>query len=359
MNCLLDSVSPFYGCNAPVPISGMYLSNLPGIEFANIDGIANADEVTWSGVWSDLQASTKDTFKDDVISEFAKRYMLKQITQSVDLGKTINTSNLTAPVANTTNGLLLEMMEQGGQCIGSNLQGMYIQTINFYYEGTNPTPAFTLTFKDADLLNVELTIVATNVVPGWNQVWVDSYFNAKRMYVLASGNFDNYVELDLSLFNLDNFGGYQWGSNFQYLYYSYGTCGIQTRINGCSYNSATNTAISQMNTYGMSAVMSTRCSWDTVVCNNKRQFFSAWQHCLAIELLNYRINSSRVNRWTSIDKKQAVELQKLFTIKYRGGSFESVSYPGKLRQAIESTTINSGDGCIRANDFIIHRENML
>lgn len=359
MQCLKDSVGCFYGCGATIPISGMYLNQLAGIEFANINGIANADQITFSGLFDDLQATCVDTFKDDVISEFGKRYMLKQTTQTVDLGKVINITNITAPVANTTNGLILEMMEQGGQCIGSNMQGIYIQSINFYWNGTNGTPTLTLNFQDADLLNIELTIVAKNVVQGWNNIWVDYSFAAKRLYVLASGNFDNYVELDLSLFNLDNFGGYTWGNSYQYLMYSYGTCGIQTRINGCYYNSQTNIAIKGMNTYGMSAIMSTNCTWDAVVCNNKRQFFSAWQHCLAIELLNYRINSSRLNRWTSIDKKQAVELQKLFTIKYRGGSFDSVEYPGKLRQSIESTNINSGDGCIRANNFLIHRENRM
>lgn len=359
MECLVNSVSPYYGCGAPTPISGMYLSNLPGIEFANIDGIANQDQITWSGLWDDLQTTAKNCFKQDVIAEFGNRYMLKQTTQTIDLGKVINTTNITLPAANTTNGLLLEMMEQGGQCIGSNLMGIYIQSINYYWNGTAGTPTLTLTFKDADLLNDELIINPTNVVQGWNTFWVDFSFAAKRLYVLASGNFDNSVQLDLSLFNTDNFGGYTWGNSFQYLMYNYGTCGTQTRINGCTYNSSTNTAIKGMNTYGMSAVMSTNCTWDAVVCNNKRQFFIAWQHCLAIELLNYRINSSRLNRWTSIDKKQAVELQRLFTIKYRGGQNESVTYDGILRQSIESTNINTGDGCIRANNFLIHRENRM
>jgi hypothetical protein len=356
MDCLVDFVGLFDGCGGQTPQSGMWLNQLPGIEFSNIDGIANSDQINWVGLWSDLQQTAKETFREDVIEEFGKSYMLKQITQTVDLGKVINTTNLTAPpTANVSNGLLFETMYQGGQCIGSNLEAVYIQEIKFYWQGTNPTPAFTLTFQDADLLNVEMTIVATNVVPGWNVVWVDKLFTAKRLQVLATGNFDNYVQLDLSLFNLDNFGGYTWGfgGNYAYLYYSYGTCGIQTRINGITYNNATNIGISNINCFGMSAVMSTKCTWDAIVCANKRQFASAWQHLLAIELLNYRLNTSRLNRWASVDKKQGADLQKLLTVKYRGGvDGNGTQYAGKLQSAIKSIVLNDNDGCIRNNAYI-------
>lgn len=367
MECLRDFVGPFTGCGAPTPLSGMYLSQLPGIEFQNIEQIANKEQVSWSGVWDDVQATTIDTFREDIIEEFGKRYMLKQITQTVDLGKQIDTSILTPPVSDTTNGLLIETMQSGQQCIGSNLMAIYIQQLYFYWEGTDPTPTITITFKDADLLNVERTIVVDYPVAGWNTIWVDSTFAARRLYVLASGNFDNYVKQDLSLFNLDNFGGYTWGAyaNMGYLSFSFSSCGIQSRINGVSYNSAANTAITGPNCFGISCVMSTRCTWDSVVCANKKHFASAWQHCLAIELLNYRINTSRVNRWVTVEKKQAQELQILLLKKYRGNMYgqtidpNDTQYPGKLQNAITSLVLNPSDGCLKANDYMIFRESRM
>ncbi len=338
----------------------MYLDQLPGIEIANIDGIADAEQLTYVGVWNDLQATTADTFREDVIAEFGKRYLLKQITQTVDLDKGIDITALTAPNGDQF-GLLFETSQQGDQCACSNLQDIYIQAVNFYWSGTNGSPSLTITAQDADQGTVlyTTTIVA---VPGWNQVWVDMQFSTRRMYLFASGNFDNYVRLDLSQFNLNDFGTqnayFGNGAGNAWQWYNFGGCGCQARVNGVEYTSASNLGVTGPNSFGLSAVFSTRCSFDSIVCANKKHFASAWQHCLAIELLNYRINSSRLNRWTTINKQQAIDLQKLYTLKYRGGIDKDtgLSYPGKLQNAIESIILNDADCCLQSNDYLIWRE---
>lgn len=363
MQCLRDYIGLFSGCNGQSPLSGMWVNQLPGIQFANVEEIANADQIDWTGVWNDVQATSVDTFKEDILAQFGQQYNLKQITQTVDLGKNINATTLTAPVAGTNDGILIELMQQGSQCIGSNMTQIYIQSLSFYYSGNNPNPAITLTFQDADLLNTELTLNPSGIVQGWNTVWIDSYFVAKRLYVLASGNFSNYVQLDLSNFNLTNFGGWVWGggsNSWGYLSFNFlGSCGIQSRIQGVQYISSSNTTVTGNNSFGMSVVMSTKCGWDVVVCNNKKHFASAWQHLLGIELLNYRLNTSRLNRWASIDKKQGADLQKLLVCKYRGGAFDGVEYVGKLKLACDMLQWNDRDGCLKANDYAIFRETRL
>ncbi len=364
MKCMQDYISPFSGCGAPNPISGMYLSDLPGIEFSNIEEISNSEQISWVGLWNSLQKTCIDTFKEDILAEFGRQYNLKQITQTVDLGKAIDITSLTAPVGGTENGLLIELMQQGSQCIGSNLTGLYIQQLSFFYSGNDANPAITITFKDADLLNTELTLTPTGIIAGWNTVSVESSFVAKRLYVLVSGNFDNYVDLDLSNFNLTNFGGWYggFGGGAGYLSFNFGSgCGIMARIQGTYYTASTNTNLIGPNSFGLSVIMSTKCSWDVVVCNNKQHFASAWQHCLAIELINYRLNTPRLNRWNTIDEKQAYELQGLFNIKYRGGKDPNngTEYPGKLKMACDMIQFNDSDGCLKANDYVIYRESRL
>lgn len=354
MECLVDYVAPFTGCDAPTPLSGMYLNQLPGIEFANIEQIANADQVTWQGVWNDLQATAKDTFREDIIEEFGKRYLLKQITQTVDLGKSIDTTILT-PISANSKGILLETKDKGSQCAGSNMNQIYIQELNFYnYDATT----FTINFVDADTLTTEYTVTPTSFNLGWNQIWIDKSFNARRLYVFVVGDMTNFVNLNIANFNLNNFGGYMWGFNnpYSYLYFNFGSCGIQSRLQGTDYDSTTNTSINGTDTFGLSLVFSTKCTWDAVVCANKKHFASAWQHCLAIELLNYRINTSRLNKWVTIDKKQAQDLQKLFSLKYRGGVMDGLTYVGKLQNAVTSIQPNDNDGCLISNDYTIWRE---
>jgi hypothetical protein len=363
---MLDSVSPWYGCGTPIPnpISGMFLNQLPGIEFANIAGIADADEVTASGVWNDIQATAKSIFRDDVIAEFGNKYLLRQITQTVDLGKGINTTSLTAPVGGTTNGMLMETIIPQAQCACSNLLEIYVQSIQFYWYGTDPNPTFTVNFQDADQLNIEYTVTVANAVPGWNYVWIDKSFNARRLYMLATGNFDDYVDLDISNFNLSNFGGSLYGTQGNsWIYYNYAGCGCQARLQGCQYTTAGNQYVVGPNTFGLSAIFSAKCSWDNVVCANKRHFFTSWQLCLAIQYLNFRINTSRLNRWTTTDLEQAIKLRDLYDLQYRGGIEKGtetnpirLDYPGKLRTAIQSLTMNDQDCCLKSNNYLIWRE---
>ena len=145
--------------------------------------------------------------------------------------------------------------------------------------------------------------------------------------------------------------------------FNYGGCGCQTRLNGVSYTTVGNSSQKATNTYGMSAVFSTRCSWDSIVCTNKRHFATAWQHCLAIEFLNYRLNSSRLNRWTTTDLAQAEKLRDLLVMKYRGGIDSGtdtkkikLQYPGILQTAVSSYTINDYDCCIKSNSYILWKE---
>lgn len=354
--CLTDYVG-LRPCNFIPSLSGMYLDQLPGIEIAELDSVANAEQVTYQGVWDDLQATASDTFMEDINQEFGKRYLLKQITQSVDLGKKYSTTIITAPIAGHRYGLLFETKQENSQFACSNLQKIYIQSASFFWQGVNPNPSFTLTFVDAETLTTLQTTTVSTAVAGWNDVWLDSEFSARRLYMFVSGNFDTYVQLDLSNFFLNNFSGpgYTWGWNATnyYAWVNFGGGGCQARIQGVDYTTATNSANpASTNTFGLSVVMSTRCSYESIVCRNKKHFASSWQHCLAIEFMNYRINSSRLNKWTTITKDMAISLQTLFTHKYRGGVNEKtgLEYPGKLQIAVTSLKLNDADCCLQCND---------
>ncbi len=357
MDCLIDYIL-LRPCGYTLSKSGLYLDQLPGIDVENIDALADSEQITYQGVWNDLQATASATFSEDIISEFNKRYQLKQITQTIDIGKLVDDTSLDAPIANTSNGMLLETSLEGSPCAASNLQKFFVQEINFYWKGTNIAPEFTLTFQDADTRKVEYTITVSDAVAGWNNVWIDMDFNCRRLYVLASGNFDDYVKLDISQFNLDGYSLLTWGMQNSYLWFNWTGQGCQSRARGVQYNGVANQNILGTNTFGLSPVFSVKCSFDSIVCANKKHFASAWQHCLAIELMNYRINSDRINKWTTIKKEQAIKLQELFTLKYRGGVDEKtgLAYPGKLQNAITSLVLNDSDCCLKCNDYLIWRE---
>lgn len=79
MECIMDYIGLSYceadaGAYAPA----VYLNSLPGITIESIDKIAEADQVTYKGVWNDVQTSAIRQFKIDVISEIKKCYQLNR-----------------------------------------------------------------------------------------------------------------------------------------------------------------------------------------------------------------------------------------------------------------------------------------
>lgn len=363
MRCLKDYVGLREGCTFAASTSGKYLNQLPGITIEKMDDIASDDQVTYKQLWDDLQETAIDTFREDIITELDRRYYLKQITQSIDLGQEYDTDVLTPNAAGTQYGLLIESSQANEQCTCSNLQHIYIQSLSFYWSGTNATPSYTINIVDADLGTTLYTTTNVSAAAGWNTTVLEQKLSVRRAYVLVTGNFDNYVNLDLTTFNLDNFGtfavGGGWGYNNDWLYFNWGGCGCQSRVRGAGITgSAWSNPALYTQSFGVSVVFSTKCGFDNVVCMDKMHFASAWQHLLAIEFLNYLQNSDRLNRWTTIDMEQAVRLKKLLTMKYRGGkdTNSGIMYPGKLLVACNGLQLDPYDCCLRNNDAYIFQE---
>lgn len=80
MTCFIDHIGLSY-CEPGVynvPSSGIYLNSLPGISIESIDKIADSEQVTYLGVWDDVQTSAVAQFKLDVMNEMSKCYSLSK-----------------------------------------------------------------------------------------------------------------------------------------------------------------------------------------------------------------------------------------------------------------------------------------
>lgn len=59
-----------------VPPSGIYINTMPGLQLESIEKIATQEQVTYLGVWEDVQNNAIPQFKNDVITELMKCYKL-------------------------------------------------------------------------------------------------------------------------------------------------------------------------------------------------------------------------------------------------------------------------------------------
>ncbi|MBA3830067.1 MAG: hypothetical protein H0X33_14090 [Taibaiella sp.] len=56
--------------------------------------------------------------------------------------------------------------------------------------------------------------------------------------------------------------------------------------------------------------------YGAIICNNLKRLTSAWRYLLGNQLMIFRLYSSRLNRFTTIDVKQAGELRDYYQVQY-------------------------------------------
>lgn len=84
MDCLKDYIG-IKVCGDETPGSGLFINSLPGISLESIDKIANEDQITYAGVWSDVQDEAAVRFEMDFITEVNKCYQLNAYCDYEDL----------------------------------------------------------------------------------------------------------------------------------------------------------------------------------------------------------------------------------------------------------------------------------
>lgn len=343
MDCLINYIG-IRGCSNTTSTSGIYINDfLYGLEWRQIDQIADADQQSFVGVWSDVQKRAAARFKVDTnvamnnkfgANGYNSGYKLKHILQSHDIGKKIDASTTFAPL-NENRGLRIETSQYG-----SNLQLIHIQTINVYF--ANPYN-FTVTIKD---ITTNTTLDTFNVtgIAGWNAINVGKDYYSKNISItyMATGTTSTSLQLE-------NVNG--WNNDCNCTCYSTSRC--ESYVYGVKGSTQTT------NTYGVSVVFSSKCSYDTLVCNNKGHFLTSWAYLLGAELMNERIYSSRINRWTTIDKTRAIELRKEYEAKYIGGIINETKYAGDLNNAVYGLSLNQNDCCIECDAPVSYKSTIL
>lgn len=80
MQCFINHIGLSYcaGGVYDTPASGIFLNSLPGISIENIDKIADSEQVTYIGVWNDVQGFALAQFRLDVINEMRKCFQLNK-----------------------------------------------------------------------------------------------------------------------------------------------------------------------------------------------------------------------------------------------------------------------------------------
>ena len=326
MDCLQDYIG-LQGCGNETPGSGKYLNDLPGIELRQVQEIANEDEISFSGVWEKVQKRALAIFEKDVRKAFMRKYNLKGVTQSLNLGKVIDTSTVKLASAQYR-GVAIELNEATDEYVDSIFQVIHIQKIKIYV----PTAeTYNVRIYDLDTEEQLFTESRTTTGAGWDEINIEDYYDSsRRIFIAYDCTSIDSVKLDIDKFNLDCFNK------------------CQSRLRGATASTSTPTEIEYdtNNTHGLSLVYSIRCKYDVVVCNNKDVFTEALLYLMGSEFMLWQNTSSRTTRWTMLDNKQSKYMQKYFRAVYEGGIFDEIEFTGELPDAVNMINLKESDCCI-------------
>lgn len=323
------------GCSTETPDSGLYINSLPGISLEAIDKIADSDQVTYVSVFGDIEARALARIAIDISSRLSARYKLKNPSRSLNLGDKIskdannNPSNITAKQAGKLRGINLDMT-YGDRYIDSVFKKVYVQQLNVY--STETVAGVDLKVIDLYTGN-ELDSFSFDAEIGWNYIKVNKSYESRNLFIGYDASKIDGVELDV--LDLSRCEGYceEWVS----------------RLNGSEISSSNYSLLIRNNSFGLSGIFSINCSYDALVCNNKNLFKEAYWYLLGVETMTERIFSSRINKWTTIDREKAKENMIYFDNRY----------DESLDNTIKSINIDLSDACIECNQVLTIKETRL
>lgn len=58
------------------------------------------------------------------------------------------------------------------------------------------------------------------------------------------------------------------------------------------------------------------CDYETLICENKAKLITAWKYLLGNQLMLFRLYTTRLNRFTTVDYNKAIELRDFYAVEY-------------------------------------------
>jgi len=330
MNCYDDYIGVL-GCNMPIPESGLYVNSLPGMPLMSIDMIANPEQINFVGVWNDVRIRAQNRLLSEVTARFAKRYKIKSINHSNNIGRVIDVTTEFSPLANGGRGISISQ-NIDSCCTSSNLQCINVQSLSYYNNGDEGN--VTITIVDAATKTVIYTTTKT-MSAGWNTIPIEQSFNFDKIYLLFSVGEGKSISLPLQTNVNDN-----WCRCIQQLCESDCCTG---EIKGIEFPDLADLSsfTTGDDTFGLSAIYSLTCSYEPLICENRNVFKTAYWYLLGLELVIERIYSSRMN-WWKINKTENESLVELFTARADEA----------LQQAVDGINLDMKDICLSCDNNI-------
>lgn len=337
MLCMINTVG-IRGCGInTTPLFPAYINDLAGVSIKKMDMIADEESKTFKGVWDELNIRAAFTFEHAVNRIQNQSYKLCRLSQVIDFGKLLEADEI--PPATEWRGYSLESNPHQGTnpyYKESALSQVFVDEISVWSKDAQTA----VPIKVFDLSDGTVLYSTTkDLVAGWNDFDINTAFDALNVFVAYWGG-----AVTTKKIQLKNFGGCS-------DYCANGCCTVFYRSATFDATLSTDTVVPASIVYdyhsvGLSGCWSLRCSWTNLVCCAKKEFVYAWQNLLGYEFFNEVTSTDRLNRFTTIDRKNAERM--------KGEYF--ADFQEALSDTLKGISIDQHDCCVECNEVLTVKE---
>lgn len=317
MDCLKDYIGLKGCCEDKEPASGLYINSLAGITSEMIESLAEREQQTGKVAYSNVQVMAARKFYTDIISKLRKNYRLKQLHEEFIYKPEISVEEEDV-AADEFRGILLQFAWTHSTFLSFTVSKVYVVSP---YAG-NVTHVADIVFLNEDGVELlRMKDIAFN--SGINVIDVDKIFAVRTLFIGVDATSFKTIKSDLEGTAISCF--------CESIRCLCGDC--DASIGGYIYTDGfTKTA---HNTHGVGVWGYAGCDYYSLICNNKELFTSAWLNLLGIQSVISLLYSTRINRFTTVNKEQYMELR----------DFYQVEYEKQLETALEGIVINARMDC--------------
>ncbi len=328
MKCLYDYIGiKGFGDE---PLSGIYINQLAGLSLESIDRIAEPEKKGFEALWNDIRTRAGITLEKDLRRKLRNRYKITANKRAAEVKPDIDTDTV-FDAEEKYRGIVIDLGCGHGSFVAIGIDSFCV---------TLSVDTALLAVKLFDEDGTELdSFTKENATAGKNTINVSRKYAVRKLFVAINATDVPLYSAAISKETLNRC--------YQCICEVYNEC--KPLIHGGESAIDTPADITQTSdVFGLEIRYNVLCDFNSIICFNKQEFTDVWMYLLGVELMLERCYSSRMNRFTTIDRDNAVELKDHYTIEYEKA----------LKESVDALQVKNDDCCIECNPVVATRESL-
>jgi hypothetical protein len=294
--------------------SGLYATDLPGIDTDLLDGIARSVSEDHTDIWATIYKRATRNLVSDITKQIQNKFFVDLKLVSRETSSYLTTNNTGSSLAGVTLEYLLPKYAK------VHIQSIAVYSASLYVSGG--------IFKiyDTDSSGELLDTITTAIVAGRNVINVDTDYEADKLFIAYSPATYSFRKTENKFFD-----------NANYLNFDAIVC------DECLYGDLNfQGSVVQVNGGGVNVKYQILCSIEKFVCENLKLYEDCLLYKIGYEITVERRLGERLTQYTVMTKERWDELE----------GFYKAQYEQNVMNAIQSQNIPEDNLCFACKNSV-------